>query len=185
MAVFKKILQAHPREWNESEHPRDEKGRFAEKGKKYNPENFTETGSSERWKKHVRQEKPSPVEAAEYLIDKQSGYVENAFYSVKLGKEVGLCWGFYDEKRDVGYGLAKIIKKHIEKYKDFDSVEKAMNVIDGLLKNPTLKLKLNTKTKNYNISDGRYLVAFNADSGVKNFIITAYKSGVKTKDKKK
>jgi len=119
------------------------------------------------------------------LIANKSGYVENAFYCAKLGKEIALCWGFYNAKEGKGCGLAKIISKHIEKYKDFESVEKAMNVIDGILRNPKLKLERNMKTGNYNISDGKYLIAFNENEGIGTFLISAYKKSIKMNEKKK
>ena len=69
-------------------------------------------------------------EAFDFLISHQGGDLLGVFYRDELG-EIDLVWGSDEE----GKGLEHIIKKHVERLKDFSSVEEARSKIEDVIKN--------------------------------------------------
>lgn len=72
-------------------------------------------------------------EAFEFLIAHQSGDLLGVFCRDELG-DIDLVWGSDEEEN----GLEHIIKKHVERLKDFASVEEAQCRIEDVIKNGTI-----------------------------------------------
>ena len=68
-------------------------------------------------------------EAFDFLIARQSGDLLGVFYNDKIG-EIDLVWGSDKE----GRGLDHIIRKHIVRLKDFESVEEVRNRMEDVIK---------------------------------------------------
>ena len=69
-------------------------------------------------------------EAFDFLIAHKSGDLIGVFYNSEIG-EIDLVWGSDEEER----GLDHIIKKHVERHKDFESVEEARIRMEDVIVN--------------------------------------------------
>ena len=69
-------------------------------------------------------------EAFDFLIAHQRGDLIGVFYNTEIG-EIDLVWGSDEEER----GLEHIIKKHVERLKDFESVEEARIRMEDVIVN--------------------------------------------------
>lgn len=117
--IFNRFLD----EWKESEHDRDENGRFTGNGgnnKEYNIESEkTEYGEA------FPQFKGKPKQAIEHLLKVRRGYVPGAFHRDDIG-DIDLVWG------NKHYGLKHIEKHRNKKGQDFN---KLMEEITDVIKN--------------------------------------------------
>ncbi len=114
--MFNKFLD----EWKESEHKRDENGRF--KGNEGNQDNVesrqTEYGEA------FSQFKGKPKQAIEHLLKVRRGYVPGAFHRDDIG-DIDLVWG------NKHYGLKHIEKQRNKKGQDFNKLmEEITDVIE-------------------------------------------------------
>lgn len=116
--IFNRFLD----EWKESEHDRDENGRFTGNGgnnKEYNIESEkTEYGEA------FPQFKGKPKQAIEHLLKVRRGYVPGAFHRDDIG-DIDLVWG------NKHYGLKHIEKQRNKKGQDFNKLmEEITDVIE-------------------------------------------------------
>lgn len=114
--IFNKFLD----EWKESDHDRDENGRF--KGNEGNQDNVesrqTEYGEA------FSQFKGKPKQAIEHLLKVRRGYVPGAFHRDDIG-DIDLVWG------NKHYGLKHIEKQRNKKGQDFNKLmEEITDVIE-------------------------------------------------------
>ena len=81
-------------------------------------------------------------EAFDFLVAHQSGDLIGVFYNNKLG-DIDLVWGSDEEER----GLDHIIKKHVERLRDFESIEEArMRMEDVVMNGKIIKDKWDKAT---------------------------------------
>ncbi|MDY2822685.1 MAG: PBECR2 nuclease fold domain-containing protein, partial [Helicobacter sp.] len=71
--------------------------------------------------------------AIDFLLDKQSGYIQSAFHKEGLG-DIDLVWGEVkgSGKDAKGFGLSKILEKHIDDFKDFVGDTKEAKLVNGI-----------------------------------------------------
>ena len=75
-----------------------------------------------------------PQEAIAHLLETKEGQVAGAFYKEELG-DIDLVWGEVSGKgkQAQGFGLAKILEKHLDDFKDFAGETKEQKFINGLV----------------------------------------------------
>lgn len=110
-------------EWKESEHDRDENGRFKGNGKSNNVDTIenekTEYGEA------FTQFKGKPKQAIEHLLKVRRGYVPGAFHRSDIG-DIDLVWG------NKHYGLKHIEKQRNKKGQDFNKlIEEITDAIEN------------------------------------------------------
>ena len=121
--VEKDILNQWMDEWKESEHDRDENGRFKGNGKSNNVDTIesekTEYGEA------FTQFKGKPKQAIEHLLKVRRGYVPGAFHRSDIG-DIDLVWG------NKHYGLKHIEKQRNKKGQDFNKlIEEITDAIEN------------------------------------------------------
>ena len=109
--------------WKESEHDRDENGRFKGNGKSNNVDTIesekTEYGEA------FTQFKGKPKQAIEHLLKVRRGYVPGAFHRSDIG-DIDLVWG------NKHYGLKHIEKQRNKKGQDFNKlIEEITDAIEN------------------------------------------------------
>lgn len=110
-------------EWKESEHDRDENGRFTSKGESENKEDNIESEKTE-YGEAFTQFKGKPKQAIEHLLKVRRGYVPGAFHRDDIG-DIDLVWG------NKHYGLKHIEKQRHKKGQDFNKLmEEITDVIE-------------------------------------------------------
>ena len=109
-------------EWKESEHDRDENGRFKGNGGN-NKEDNIESEKTE-YGEAFPQFKGKPKQAIEHLLKVRRGYVPGAFHRDDIG-DIDLVWG------NKHYGLKHIEKQRNKKGQDFNKLmEEITDVIE-------------------------------------------------------
>ena len=117
--IFNRFLD----EWKESEHDRDENGRFTGNGGN-NKEDNIESEKTE-YGEAFPQFKGKPKQAIEHLLKVRRGYVPGAFHRDDIG-DIDLVWG------NKHYGLKHIEKQRNKKGQDFNKlVEEITDVIEN------------------------------------------------------
>ena len=116
--IFNRFLD----EWKESEHDRDENGRFKGNGGN-NKEDNIESEKTE-YGEAFPQFKGKPKQAIEHLLKVRRGYVPGAFHRDDIG-DIDLVWG------NKHYGLKHIEKQRNKKGQDFNKLmEEITDVIE-------------------------------------------------------
>ena len=69
-------------------------------------------------------------EAFDFLVSHKEGDLPGVFHRDDLG-DIDLVWGSDEEEK----GLDHISKKHIERLKDFASVDEAQRMIEDIIRN--------------------------------------------------
>ena len=102
--------------------------------------------------------KGKPKEAFDFLLKNKDGYLKGVFHRDEIGDI------------DLGYGLAHIIRKHVELMNDFDSVDDAVNAIIDVISNG--KVEPINKDRVYEINKDIYRVAIAKDENG-NWVLSA------------
>ena len=124
-------------------------------------------------------------EAFDFLVAHQDGDLLGVFCRDELG-EIDLVWGSDEE----GKGLAHIIKKHVERLKDFANVEEARCKIEDVIKNGDI---IKNKWDKATIEKEGYRVAIsknvrdsqgNIVEEKKNWVVTSFDNNTPKSQKK-
>lgn len=106
--------------------------------------------------------KGKPKEAFDFLLENKDGYLKGVFHRDEIG-DIDLGYGEAPTPY-TGYGLAHIIRKHVELMNDFDSVDDAVNAIIDVISNG--KVEPINKDRVYEINKDIYRVAIAKDEMV-------------------
>lgn len=112
--------------------------------------------------------KGKPKEAFDFLLENKDGYLKGVFHRDEIG-DIDLGYGEAPTPY-TGYGLAHIIRKHIELMNDFDSVDDAVNAIIDVISNG--KVEPINKDRVYEINKDIYRVAIAKDENG-NWVLSA------------
>ena len=112
--------------------------------------------------------KGKPKEAFDFLLKNKSGYLTGVFHRDEIG-DIDLVYGEAPTKYS-GYGLAHIIRKHVELMNDFDSVDDAVQTIIDVIKNG--KVEPLNEDRVYEINNGNYRVSVAKDKNG-NWVLSA------------
>ena len=112
--------------------------------------------------------KGKPKEAFDFLLKNKDGYLKGVFHRDEIG-DIDLGYGEAPTPY-TGYGLAHIIRKHVELMNDFDSVDDAVNAIIDVISNG--KVEPINKDRVYEINKDIYRVAIAKDENG-NWVLSA------------
>ncbi len=112
--------------------------------------------------------KGKPKEAFDFLLENKDGYLKGVFHRDEIG-DIDLGYGEAPTPY-TGYGLAHIIRKHVELMNDFDSVDDAVNAIIDVISNG--KVEPINKDRVYEINKDIYRVAIAKDENG-NWVLSA------------
>lgn len=112
--------------------------------------------------------KGKPKEAFDFLLENKDGYLKGVFHRAEIG-DIDLGYGEAPTPY-TGYGLAHIIRKHVELMNDFDSVDDAVNAIIDVISNG--KVEPINKDRVYEINKDIYRVAIAKDENG-NWVLSA------------
>jgi site-specific DNA-cytosine methylase len=112
--------------------------------------------------------KGKPKEAFDFLLENKDGYLKGVFHRDEIG-DIDLGYGEAPTPY-TGYGLAHIIRKHVELMNDFDSVDDAVNAIIDVILNG--KVEPINKDRVYEINKDIYRVAIAKDENG-NWVLSA------------
>ena len=125
--IEKEILNQWMDEWKESEHDRDENGRFTGNGSESNKDDNIESEKTE-YGEAFTQFKGKPKQAIEHLLKVCRGYVPGAFHRDDIG-DIDLVWG------NRNYGLKHIELRRNKTNQDFN---KLMEELPDIIEHGTM-----------------------------------------------
>lgn len=109
--------------------------------------------TSPRWGKVYQWGKGRFKEAVDFLMKKKDGILKGVFYRKELG-EISIGWG--QALNDFnGRGLVHIIRKHVNKFHDFNSVDEMVRVVDDVINHGVIRKDNNNS---YAIENDTYRV---------------------------
>lgn len=164
-------------DFNEEDHPRDEKGQFtSSESKAFNAENKNNSELPEGLATELGQKFTGYKgnEAIDKLLEEKHGYVENAFESPQLFAPISLAWG------NDRYGLKHIIQRRMEQNITGDKLTDFLHNIDDVLKNGNL-IEANHGSIEIYYGKQSVVVAPNFSNSQLHFIITSFRSKRKPK----